>query len=156
MTSVLGIEDNDAKWSRIEALIRANIHPVEIVRANDVYTGERKVEDPGWDLLILDISLDIRAGAGRAGRGSHDYTGGLKIASRMFYLECEIPTIIVTGFDAFPTGAATAEDNVILGLEDVRRQARKMLGDNLLGAVRFGSPGWDDDFLTILKKFSDK
>ncbi|MFM6829722.1 MAG: hypothetical protein ACKOVA_05215 [Novosphingobium sp.] len=156
MTRVLGIEDNDAKWSRIEELLCANISPGAIVRASDLYTGERKVEEPGWDLLILDISLDIRAGAGRAGRGSHDYTGGLKIASRMFYLECEIPTIIVTGFDAFPTGAATAEEDVILGLEDVRRQARKMLGENLLGAVRFGSADWDIDFIAILKKFAAK
>ncbi|MBZ4402481.1 hypothetical protein [Myxococcus sp. AS-1-15] len=151
MMRVLAVEDNDPKWSRIEAVLRQGLGSIDVVRARDLRDAERLVEEGGWDLLILDISLDIRAGGDRGGRGAHDYTGGLKIAGRMFYLECEVPTIVVTGFDAFPTAAPAAGHEVILGLEDVGRQARRFLGHHLLGAVRFGSAGWDADLLELLK-----
>lgn len=151
---VLAIEDNDAKWSRIESVLRSSLGHFELERACDLHNAELLVEKGGWDLLILDMSIDIRSGAGRGGRGTHDYTGGLKIASRMFYNECEVPTIIVTGFDAFPTGAAVAEQDVILGLEDIQRQARKHLGDHLLGAVRFGAQEWDKHLKLLLQRLT--
>lgn len=147
---VLAVEDNDAKWFRVEAVLREGLGDVSVTRAKDLRDAEQLVELDDWGLLILDISLDIRAGGDRGGRGAHDYTGGLKVAGRMFYLECEVPTILVTGFDAFPTAAAAGQD-VILGLEDVGRQARKFLGHHLLGAVRFGSAGWEAELLELLK-----
>ena len=151
MMRVLAIEDNDAKWERVEVVARRALGPdAELTRVRDLYEGERLVEAPGWDLLILDISLDIKAGGSRGGRGAHDYTGGLKIAGRMFYNECEVPTVIITGFDAFPTGGASAEADVIMGLEDVDRQARQFLGDYLLGTLRFGAPNWDQEFAKLL------
>lgn len=148
---ILAVEDNDRKWARVETVVRSVIGDADIVRARDLKDAERLVEESGWDLLLLDISLDIRAGGDRGGRGAHDYTGGLKIAGRMFYLACEIPTIIVTGFDAFPTAASSAGQDVILGLEDVGRQARKFLGAYLLGSVRFGSPDWEANLHNLLK-----
>lgn len=151
---VLAVEDNDPKWSRIEAVVRSGLGDVEIVRARDQLEAERLVDEGGWDLMILDMSLDIRAGGARFGRGTHDFTGGLKIAGRMFYLECEVPTIIVTGFDAFPTSAASSGHDVILGFEDVEMRARDFLHDHLLGAVRFGSTGWETDLSTLLKNVS--
>lgn len=151
---ILGVEDNERKWARVEAVVQSVFDDAEIVRARDLKDAERLVEEGGWDLLVLDISLDIRSGGDRGGRGAHDYTGGLKIAGRMYYLECEVPTIIVTGFDAFPSAALAAGHDVILGLEDVGREARKFLGDYLLGSVRFGSPGWEANLSGLLKGIS--
>lgn len=148
---ILAVEDNDRKWTRVENVVRSVIGDADIVRARDLKDAERLVEEGGWELLLLDISLDIRAGGDRGGRGAHDYTGGLKIAGRMFYLACEIPTIIVTGFDAFPTAASSAGQDVILGLEDVGRQARKFLGAYLLGSVRVGSSDWEANLRDLLK-----
>jgi len=151
---VLAVEDNDPKWTRVEAVIRTVLGEVEIVRARDQLDAERLVDAGGWDLLILDMSLDIREGGARFGRRAHDYTGGLKIAGRMFYLESEVPTIIVTGFDAFPTSAASSGNDLILGLEDVEMKAREFLRDHLLGAVRFGSTGWEAGLSTLLMSVS--
>lgn len=151
---VLAVEDNDPKWTRVEKVIRNELNDVELVRARDLHEAERLVDERGWDLVILDVSLDIRAGGARFGRGAHDYTGGLKIAGRMFYLECEVPTIIVTGFDAFPTAASSTGNDLILGLGDVETKAREFLRDYLLGAVRFGSSGWEADLSTLLKSVS--
>lgn len=154
--NVLAIEDNDTKWARVETVLQERLGSHNLTRASDLHDAERAIDQGNWDLLILDMSIDIRAGAGRGSRGTHDFTGGLKIASRMFYNECEVPTIIVTGFDAFPSGAATAEDDVILGLEDIGRQAVKYLGEFLLGTVRFGSTGWETELANLLDKWTDQ
>ena len=151
MTRILGIEDNDQKWARIERLLQAHVPMAEIVRVTDLYDGERQVEKPGWDLLVLDISLDIRASA-RGARGTHDYQAGMKIASRMYYQECEIRTIIVTGFDSFPTCARTSEKDVILGLEEVDANVRELLGEHLLATVRYGGEAWEERFVDVLRK----
>ena len=151
MTRILGIEDQDAKWKRVHALMLKAMPTSSIERAKDMFEGERMVEEGMWDLVILDISLDIRS-AGK-GRNAQDYLGGLEIAGHMYYEDCSIPTIIVTGFDSYPSGGAAHEQNVILGSEDVQRRARDFLGDDFLGAVRYNAPGWDEEFLQLLKDF---
>jgi len=148
---VLVIEDSDAKWKRVEEIISTSLPIAEIVRARDLFEGERAITTPGWDLLILDMSLDIRAGAGRAG-AAHDYVGGLKILGKMYYDELEMPTIIITGFDSFPT-VRTNGDGIMLGLEDVETEASRHLGDRLIGTVRHMSEGWEQRFEAMLASF---
>ena len=150
MTRVLAVEDNDQKWERVERLLRSNIADAEIERATDLYDGERRVEERRWDLLILDVSLDIRTSA-RSTRGTHDFQAGLKIARRMYYQECEIPTIIVTGFDSFPTGGRTSEKQVILGLEEVDASVRRLLGPYLLATVRYNGEKWEEHLVKALR-----
>jgi hypothetical protein len=151
---LLGIEDNDHKWDRIQRVLEARLdNSVEIVRAVDQISGEQHINDGGWDLIILDMSLDIRRSSGRPGQGGHDFTGGLKIAGRMYYLRKEVPTIIVTGFDAFPSGQPDQSQDVILGLEDIERQARKYLGDHLVAIFRYGPAGWEDVLTAHLEEF---
>jgi len=148
---VLGIEDQDVKWARVHALLSEAIPDSRVERAKDMFEAESMVEEGRWDLVILDISLDIRS-AGR-GRSAHDYIGGLEIAGHMYYEDCSIPTIIVTGFDSYPTSGAAHEHNVILGSEDVQRKACEFLGDDFLGAVRYNAPGWEGKLLQLLKDF---
>lgn len=152
MKRVLAIEDDDVKWERVEAVLKRAVGtPAEILRVKDVYDGERQVEKPGWDLLILDVSLDIRRSA-RGTRGTHDYQAGLKIAERMYYQECEIPTVIVTGFDSFPTGARSSGGDVILGLEDVNAAVGRLLKDNHLGTIRYLGPEWEAQLEAAISK----
>lgn len=146
---ILVVEDIDAKWERVEEIIRHVLPEAEIRRARDLFEGEREIAQPGWNLLVLDMSLDIRAGAGRAG-AAHDYVGGQKILGKMYYDELEIPTIIITGFDSFPT-VRTNGDGVMLGLEDVDAEASRQLGDKLIGTVRHLSVGWEQSFQTMLE-----
>ena len=151
MTRILGIEDNDQKWERVARLLHRHVPTAEITRVQDLFEGEQRIEQHGWDLLVLDISLDIRASA-RGTRGTHDYQAGMKIASRMYYQECEVPTIIITGFDSFPTGSRSNEKNVIRGLEDGDKAMRGLLGDHRLGTVRYGGEDWEGQFLAALMK----
>lgn len=150
---ILVVEDSEPKWLRIDEIIRGVLPAAEIERARDLFEGERAIAARGWDLLILDMSLDIRADAGRAG-AAHDYVGGLKILGKMYYDELEVPTIIITGFNSFPT-VRTNGDGVMLGLEDVEAEASRQLGDHLVGTIRHLSEGWEERFQAMLAPFRD-
>ena len=142
---VLVIEDTDRKWNDIQSRL-AEFGVSDPMRASTIEEAESLIEQD-WDLVVLDISMDIRASKSGPKEGGHDTTGGLKIASKMFYLGCEAPTIIVTGFDAFPSRLrGGVEGNVILGLEEVEERARDQLGDAFIGCVKWGRPGWENAF----------
>ena len=152
--NLLVIEDSDPKWERMEAVLAKILSPMpHIVRATDQMSGNTEIMKKGWDLVLLDMSLDIRRTPGRLGQGGHDYTGGLKIAGRMFYNRCEAPTIIVTGFDNFPTGRSGHNLDVILGLDDIERQARQYLGCYLIAIIRYAEPGWERRLIGHLEEF---
>jgi hypothetical protein len=148
---ILVIEDADGKWETVAAVLQRVLPTAEVHRARDLFEGEREIAQPGWDLLVLDMSLDIRTGAGRAS-AAHDFTGGLKIVGRMYYDELEVPTIILTGFDSFPT-TRTNGDGVMMGLESVEAEATRKLGDHLIGLVRYLSNGWEERFEALLQRF---
>jgi hypothetical protein len=152
MIRILAAEDSDAKWERVEPVVRSVLKDAEIVRVRDLFEAEREVERGFWSLLLLDISLDIKTASSESMRGAHDHIGGLKLAGRMFYNEREIRTIIITGFDAFPTSRSGTGDDMILGLDDVMREARKFLGKHLVGAVRVGVGDWADLLRKMLEE----
>jgi hypothetical protein len=142
---ILVIEDTDRKWNDVRDELTA-LGASDIVRASTIEEAEGLIEE-SWNLVVLDISMDIRVSKSGPKEGGHDTTGGLKIASKMYYLGCEAPTIIVTAFDAFPSrlrGGKTG--SVILGLEEVEARARQQLGEAFIACVKWNSPGWRAEF----------
>lgn len=149
---ILIIEDNDDKCKRVSTITLEVLPSATIVRASDYFEADQKIEEPGWDLLLLDMTLDLRrGGAGRPGT-AQDYTGGLKIVGKMFYDELAVPTLVITGFDSFPTARSNGKGSV-LGLEAVECEARRQLGDLLIGTVRHGPDEWEDKFRGLLGDF---
>ncbi len=142
---ILVIEDTDRKWNDIRDAL-GFIGAKEVRRAATIEDAENLIE-LNWDLVVLDISMDIRASKAGPKEGGHDPTGGLKVAAKMYYLGCEAPTIILTAFDAFPSRLRGAQiGNVILGLEEVERRAREQLGAAFVGCVKWDSPDWRSEF----------
>ena len=139
--NILIIEDSDAKWREIDGLIHSTIKTkLTTLRASTMEIAKQEIEKGPWDLILLDISMDIRASNTGPRAGGHDATGGLKIAERMFYLRHEAPVIIVTAFDAFPSDEK--RQGTMLGIQDITREASRLLGDWLVGWVRYGDPEW--------------
>ena len=101
-------------------------------------------------MLLLDVSLDIRSNGSKNVRGNHEFTGGLQLASRMRNLRKEIPTIVITGFETFPSPRPEGDHEIVLGLQDVEREMRKYLGDFVVGLVRHGSSGWDEELRNLV------
>ncbi|NNM74195.1 hypothetical protein [Enterovirga aerilata] len=82
----------------------------------------------------------------------HANLGGMDIIERMFLMEQEIPTIIVTDFDYFPAGGQDASETEIISLGDLNSRASSLLGDYHLGTVRYGSSTWRDEFAFIISR----
>jgi hypothetical protein len=148
---VLAIEDNDEKFDRIAELTAGVCATLELTRAWDLYEAERLIEKPGWDLLLLDMTLDLKRGGARRQSSAQDYTGGMKIIGQMYWDDIAVPTIIITAFDSFP---ASRDDGngAVIGLEAVEGEARDKLGNLLIGTVRHGPDGWEGELLALLAK----
>jgi hypothetical protein len=148
---ILAVEDNDEKFERVAELAAVACPNLNITRARDLYEAERLIEEPGWELLLLDITLDLKRGGARRQSGAQDYTGGMKIIGQMYWDDIAVPTIIITAFDSFPA-SRDGGNGAVIGLEAVEGEARDKLGDLLIGTVRHGPDGWEDELLALLAK----
>jgi CheY-like chemotaxis protein len=125
----------------------------EIVRASTVAEAEKWIATEDWDIILLDVSMDIRSSqAAMAHTGGHANLGGLAIAQKMFLKRREFPTIILTAFDSFQAEGSRRERAEIVGLEDIERRARDLLGEAFLGCVRYGAAHWDDILMSMLSQ----
>lgn len=148
---ILAIEDNDDKFVQVAEIVAATLPGSTISRAIDLYQAERAIEEDGWELLILDMTLDLRRGGVRRQSNAQDFTGGLKIVGQMYWDDIAVPTIIITAFDSFPAKRVEG-DGAVMGLEAVKREAREKLGDLLIGTVRHGPEGWEEELMSLLEK----
>lgn len=142
---VLVIEDSEGKWKEVQQFFVDHFGgQVALTHAATLVDAEDAVAQRTWDLVLLDVSMDIAASAtGRKG-GGHDPLGGLGVASKMYLLGKEAPTVIFTGFTSFPSGESKREGSQILGLEDVEARAKQVLGAALLGCIRYGDADWKE------------
>jgi CheY-like chemotaxis protein len=153
--SILVVEDSQKKWDEINALFKnMSGQNFSVHRATTILDANRLISDVNWDLVLLDISMDIRESSSAPSAGGHDTTGGLRIAERMFYLDRDAPIIIVTAFDAFP--ASIEGQGALLGLDDVVRRASRVLGDLLIGVVRYREDGWAEHLTDLVNKVFKK
>lgn len=149
---VLAVEDSEVKWRDMEEVLTPVLKPgTELVRIADMANARDAIYQQRWDLLLLDVSLDVNPGGGQR-RGGQEFTGGLTLASRMRYRRKEIPTIVVTGFTTFLSAKPANEPDLVLGLEDVEREMRKFLGDHIVGFVRYAVDGWRDELIAYVGK----
>ena len=148
---ILVIEDSDTKWREIEILLHS-IDDIEISfeRAKTMQEANRLVSSQTWSLILLDISMNIKSSSSGPAAGGHDFTGGLKIAERMYYLGQDAPIIIVTAFDAFP--AKVEGRGEVLGLDEVVKSASNTLGELLVGSVRYGESGWSKKLEILVRE----
>jgi CheY-like chemotaxis protein len=148
---VFVVEDSQSKWRDIKHLLaEENIGEEHIALAQTLVQAEDMIFERAWSFMILDVSLDIAKS--KNGHGGHDVLGGLRLAQKMHLLGCEVPTIIVTAFDAFPASESYREGVQILGLAEVNDRAQAVLGNKYVGHVRYGDPDWKKQFKELLKK----
>jgi hypothetical protein len=149
---ILIVEDSDSKFVELDALISSiSEGSVFSRRATTVTDAEAMIESEEWSAIVLDISMDITKSATGVRLGGHATLGGLSIATKMYLLGREVPTIIVTAFDSFQAVETERPGYEALGLEDIERRATEILGEAYLGCVRYGDPGWEARLLRYLK-----
>lgn len=142
---ILIVEDSDAKYRNVEDVVRRSGNDAqEIVRASSVVDAEALVEVGEWQLIVLDISMNIVA-TSRGGSGGHATLGGIGLLERMYHLDILAPTVIVTAFDAFEARENTGAKGAIVDLNYIRESAGHILGDKFLGCIRYPTPGWEGE-----------
>jgi CheY-like chemotaxis protein len=138
---ILIVEDKDAKFAAIVAAARAVSSDHIIERAHTVVEAERLVRLGPWDLLLLDISMDISGTSRGMFGGGHANLGGLDIVETMFYEGLTIPTLVITGFDYF-IASTVGESTEYIGLVELDQRVRAKMPTGYLGCVRYGSEDW--------------
>ena len=141
MPRALVVEDKDAKFHELKEAVEKLGQAVNVERASNVVAAENALEMTRFDLLVLDISMDISGTSKGAFGGGHANLGGLDIVDTMYYEGIVIPTIVVTGLDYFISqeGADGAE---YIGLDELDSVIRKRMPNGYLGYVRYGVEGW--------------
>lgn len=148
---VLIIEDSESKYRDVLETVRAFLPAnIEISRAGTIEEADDAVAQRGWDLICLDVSLDIRSSSAGPRAGGHDAIGGLKILERMYLLNYDAPVIVITAFDAFPPG--DDRTGVVLGIEEVLREAKRFMGALVVGHVSYGANTWRSDLECLFGK----
>lgn len=154
---ILVIEDSHIKWKDIQnVLLSCDISENEIERARTVVEAEDLIEAKDWDLILLDVSMDLAITSSGPHKGGHDPLGGLTIANKMFLLAKEAPTILVTAFDTFPTEEKQKGSTKILGLDEIKRSVRDLIGSSLIDCVRYGDDGWETCLVEAMSKVINK
>jgi CheY-like chemotaxis protein len=150
--SVLIVEDVDHKFSEVEAALQLAVNQsIAVTRAKTLVEADQFVRDGQWDLVVLDISMDIAPGSSGSAREGHANLGGMDVIEQMFLIEKESPTVIVTGFDYF-IRAGSSDHQDAQTFSDLEKKARSFIGGSLLGCVRYGAPNWEDAFTHCLEK----
>jgi CheY-like chemotaxis protein len=149
---VLIVEDVDHKFEDVLLVLSRGLgRSFDHVRARTVVEATDQIELERWDLVILDISMDIAPGSGGSVRDGHANLGGMDVIEHMFLLEVEVPTIILTGFDYFVKSGSESGSREAQTIHDLERQARRFIGSRLLGCIRYGVTAWDHNLTNIVR-----
>jgi CheY-like chemotaxis protein len=101
---ILLVEDETPKVTQIELFLRSLCIPMQLVYARSVTSAMDRLDECVPDLILLDMSLptiDIDISAGESG-GRPQGFGGVEVLRYMSYSSIKCPTIVITGYEAFP------------------------------------------------------
>lgn len=151
---ILIIEDIDKKYGDVVDILQQILGiNLDFTRAANLNDGEDAIMEECWDLVIVDLSMDINGNGSIQGAG-HATLGGLDVLERMALLKIDHPTVLVTGFDSFQD--PDRFDNAIMNLSDISNLAAQWLGNAYVGSVRYGVDGWGQKFRRIVQQWSRK
>lgn len=151
---ILVVEDVQSKFDDVLSVLSECIADFEYERASHLNGAEDLVMSERWDLVVLDLSMDITAAGSFDLNSGHATLGGLDVLERMSLLKLAMPTVLVTGFDSFQD--PDRFDNSIMNIADLQQLAGKWLQSSYLGTVRYGSETWADDLIEILIGWRDR
>lgn len=142
---VLLVEDEAPKCMHIQSFLHALSHNLIVVIAKSVTSALDSLEQEVPDLLILDMSLPTFDVTGSESGGRPQGFGGVEILRYMMMDEINCPTIIITGYDAFPREGGGTVD-----LEQVSSKWMEEFPQLIKGILHYNSTY--DEWKNTLKK----
>lgn len=151
MTKVhaLLVEDEAPKLAHIRRFMRESFSNVSVADARSVSTALDAIEEEDFNLLLLDMSLPtFDVGQGEHG-GRPQGFGGIEILRHIVMEGLFLPTIVLTGYEAFPDEAGT-----LIDLNTLRQRMTEEFPDTVIAVVHFNSSL--DDWKVTLRPIIEK
>ncbi len=110
---LLLVEDDDPKRRNILAALEKILPGVSIVEARSVNAAIYRLRNSSFDLALLDISLpSFDVGPGEPG-GRPQGFGGIEVLRSMDRYTLEVPVIVITAYEAFPSAGKQIDLNTL-------------------------------------------
>lgn len=144
---ILLVEDEGYKREHIARLVEEHLE-CELKTVKSVKSALDFIEDNAPDLILLDMSLPTYEIIDRERGGRPQGYGGREVLRYLDMEDLKIPTIVITGYDAFPDAAGS------VGLETLKEDLFREFPDNLKAVLRYDSTysAWKDDLVEIIMK----
>lgn len=136
MTAIhaLLVEDEGPKLAHIRRFMRESFSNVSVSDARSVSKALDAIEEEMFDLLLLDMSLPtFDVGHGEHG-GRPQGFGGIEILRHIAMEGLALPTIVLTGYEAFPDEAGT-----LIDLNTLRERMTEEFPETVVAVVHFNS-----------------
>lgn len=128
------VEDESPKLAHIRRFMRDSFSNVSVLDARSVSTALDAIEDESFDLLLLDMSLPtFDVGHGEHG-GRPQGFGGIEILRHIAMAGLVLPTIVLTGYEAFPD-----ETGTLIDLDTLRQRMTDEFHETVIAVVHFNS-----------------
>ena len=101
---ILVVEDTGPKQSKIVSFLFEHYNYTNIQVANSVRSAIGFLENENFDLMLLDMSLPTYDISAEETGGRPQSFGGMEVLRNAELLEIQIPTIVVTAYEAFVKG----------------------------------------------------
>lgn len=147
---VLLIEDEDPKRRHILAELRRIVVGADIAVARSVTSALDAIEEINPDLLLLDMSLPTFDIGDQEDGGRPQGFGGIEILRYLELQEIRVPTIVITGYEAFPKAGGQ------LDLQGLRKELERDFPSIFLGLLHYNSSleEWKHELTDAFKKLS--
>lgn len=128
------VEDEGPKLAHIRRFMRESFSKVSVSDARSVSTALDAIEEESFSFLLLDMSLPtFDVGQGEHG-GRPQGFGGIEILRHIAMADLALPTIVLTGYEAFPDEAGT-----LIDLDTLRQRMKEEFPETVVAVVHFNS-----------------
>ena len=137
------VEDSSEKAQRLEDVVSSVLPSADLEIARSLTDAFYTIRKSKFDLLVLDISMDIVGRSQDMLRENHDMLGGLRFAKELFLYELDLPTIVVTAHDSFiEKNASKSTISSFMSISQLSVEFDKLLGSKFLGCISYQKEGW--------------
>lgn len=150
--NILIVEDEDPKSTQIELFLRGLCIPMDIRSAKSVNSALDCLDEKTPDLILLDMSLptiDVDISKKESG-GRPQGFGGVEVLRYMKYSGMSCPTIVVTGYEAFPREGGD------LDIAQLTSELEREFPNTLHGVLHYNSTyeTWKSELKMAFERFS--
>jgi len=148
--NILIVEDESPKRQHLVAAVESFDPRFTVTECASVTGALNELYSNGVDFIVLDMSLPTFTIDEDESGGRPQGFGGIEVLRHLLLEESEVPTIVVTGFEAFERGGRSVE------LELLKGELIEEFGDFLVDVLHFSSAldDWKNRLGAHLKKIS--